>query len=274
MLVMTSANPGGEPLVIGNDEAVRRLAGIADACARPRPRDHRALRRQPGARRARRARLRAPRARLHAARHPPAARRRRPCSRAARLLKNTVCLTRGREAFLSPHIGDLDNGADLRGARRGGGAPHRHPRGRARGLRPRPASGLLLQPLRRGLRRRARPAGHRRPAPPRAHRGGRARSTAARDRSLGLSLDGVGLGTDGTAWGGELLRVDGARFRGSATWARCALPGGDRAAREPWRMAAAVLHALGRGDEIATRFERRRGARRARRCSSAGPTAP
>jgi hydrogenase maturation protein HypF len=77
---------------------------------------------------------------------------------------------------------------------------------------------------------------------------------------IGLALDGMGMGSDGTAWGGEVLWVGGTAQPEIEPWQRLdrlaplAMPGGDMAAREPWRMAAAVLFALGRGAEIEARF--------------------
>lgn len=80
---------------------------------------------------------------------------------------------------------------------------------------------------------------------------------------IGIALDGVGYGTDGKAWGGEVLWVDGGhsahRWRRLAHLHPIALPGGDKAVQEPWRLAAAVLHDSGRSHDIGTRFAPRVG---------------
>lgn len=85
----------------------------------------------------------------------------------------------------------------------------------------------------------------RRPAPPRARRGCLAEH-GEEGPALALVFDGTGYGTDGTLWGGELLRCDLAGFERLAHLEPVPLPGGEAAIREPWRVAAVHLELAGR----------------------------
>ena len=262
ILVMTSANPGGEPLVIGNEEARSRLAGIADALllhdrdivvrcddsvmrvdAEPRsPLDPRAA----VLTFIRRARGYTPRPLRLASAGPPVL-------ALGGHLKNTVCVTRGDEAYVSQHIGGLDNPAtcdmlaevsrhllDILEVRPAAVAHDLHPDF----FTTRHALALAAQW---GAPAIAVQHHH-------AHIAAVMAEHGVAGPVLGLALDGVGLGPDGGAWGGELLRVDAAGYSRLGHLRPLPLPGGDRAAREPWRMAAAALYLLGRGEEIARRF--------------------
>ncbi len=262
LLVMTSANPRGEPLVIGNDEALSRLGQIADALllhdrdivARC---DDSVLRVGPAgaAQFIRRARGYTPR--------PIKLPRAGPSVLATGAwLKNTICITRGDEAFLSPHIGDLDNAATC--AALVDMVSHLcavldvKPQAVAHDMHPDFFSTrIALEYAGAG----SLPASaihavqHHH-----AHIAAVAAEHGVDGPLLGLALDGIGLGDDGAAWGGELLLVDGASFERLGHLAPLAMPGGDAAAREPWRMAASALHRIGRGAQIESRFSARAGA--------------
>lgn len=253
VLVMTSANPGGEPLVTGNAEAVARLGGIADAIV---VHDRDILIRcddsvvRPAAGGAPRF-LRRARGFTPAAIHLPAS---GPAVLAlGAWLKNTACLTRGKQAFLSQHIGDLENAASCLAL--DAAVDHLQavlevrPELLAHDLHPDFYSTRLALRLADSLGVPAVAVQHHH-----AHIAAVLAEHGHQGPALGLALDGVGLGSDGTAWGGELLRIEAQGFARLGHLRPLALPGGDRAAREPWRVAAAVLHQLGRGDEITRRF--------------------
>jgi hydrogenase maturation protein HypF len=253
-LVMTSANPGGEPLVIDNTEAVERLGGIADALL---VHDRDILIRcddsviRPAAQRTRtflrRARGYTPASIRLASAGPPVL-------AVGAYLKNTVCVTRGDEAFVSQHIGSLDNAPtctalcesvrhllDVLEVSPAIVTHDLHPDFYSTRFAARFAAeeGLPLV----GVQHHH------------AHVAAVAAEHGLREPVLGVALDGVGLGDDGGSWGGELLHVDGARSRRIGHLRKIPLAGGDRAAREPWRIAAAVLHMLDRSEEIVRKFD-------------------
>jgi hydrogenase maturation protein HypF len=253
-LVMTSANPGGEPIARGNDEAQARLAGIADAVLMHdrdivTPCDDSVMRIAAGAPRfIRRARGYTPQAiKLASGGASVLA--------LGGFLKNTVCITRGDEAFVSQHIGDLDNAPGCEAleqvVQRLMDLLQITPEVVAHDLHPDFHSTRFAADFARSRGLKSVPVQHHH-----AHIGAVAAEHHIEGPLLGLALDGVGMGSDGGAWGGELLRVDGANCRRIGHLRPLRLPGGDRAAREPWRMAAAALHLLGRGAEIPARFDR------------------
>jgi len=174
-------------------------------------------------------------------------------------LKNTVCVTRGDEAHVSQLIGDLDI-AEARQmlddtVERLCNELNVQPEIVAHDLHPDFYSTQFAQNY---------AAQHSLPLVAVQHHHAHIAALCAEHHIagsiLGLALDGVGLGSDNAPWGGELLRVEGASFERLGHLAPLRMPGGDRAAREPWRMAAAVLFQLGRGEEIAQRFPNQPGA--------------
>ncbi|KPG00840.1 carbamoyltransferase [Rhodopseudomonas sp. AAP120] len=246
VLVATSANLGGDPIV--TDDAERKLTGVADLIV---GHDRDIVVRADDSVTAiidgapsfiRRARGYTPRP-LTLPRAVP------PVLAVGAYLKNTITLTRGSEAFVSQHIGDLATADTVRFFEQTidhlthlvGTAPVAV----AHDLHADFASTRFAETL--GLPLVAVQHHH-------AHVASIAAERGLDAPLLGVVLDGHGAGSDGGAWGGELLRVDGPRFTRLGHLAPLALPGGDAAAREPWRMAAAALHGLGRDSEIATRF--------------------
>ncbi|WP_298371473.1 carbamoyltransferase HypF [Azospirillum sp.] len=267
-LVMTSANPGGEPLVIDNDEARARLGGIADVIVdHDRPIIVRAddsvtrwLAGAPAVLRRGRGRVPEP---IRLAHPVP------PILAVGGHLKTAICVTRGDEAFLSQHIGDLDNAATIGFFEETVG----HllhllgvaPAAVAHDAHPDFPSTRFAERL--GLPIVAVQHHH-------AHLAAVLAEHRVTEPTLGLALDGFGLGPGGESWGGELLRIEGAGFTRLGRLARLAQPGGDVAARQPWRMAAAALARMGRAEEIPARFAAHGPAEGVRRMIERGINAP
>ncbi|AWZ04760.1 carbamoyltransferase HypF [Streptomyces sp. ICC4] len=243
LLVMTSGNLSGEPIVTDDAEALERLAGLADAWLthdRPIhvPCDDSVVRVCDG--------------------EPLTVRRSRgyaplplslPLAVPATLavggdLKNAFCLGEGRRAWLSAHIGDMDDLATQYAFERA-----ERQLESVTGVAPR----LLAADRHPGYRSAqwaGRHAGDRPLVRVQHHHAHIASAMAEHGldgsrRVIGIAFDGTGYGDDGAVWGGEVLLADYAGYSRFAHLAYVPLPGGDAAVRRPYRMALAHLRAAG-----------------------------
>ncbi|MEV5643888.1 carbamoyltransferase HypF [Streptomyces flaveolus] len=247
LLVMTSGNRSGEPIVTDDEEALERLAGLADAWLthdRPIhvPCDDSVVRVCDGEPlMLRRSRGHAP---LPVTLPVPVS----PSLAVGGDLKNVFALAQGDRAWLSAHIGDMD---DLATQRTFGRAERRLET--VTGVHP----SLLVTDTHPGYRSAAwarRHAGGRTVLRVQHHHAHIASVMAERGmpegtRVIGVAFDGTGHGDDGAVWGGEFLLADYDGYHRFAHLAYVPLPGGDAAVRRPYRMALAHLHAAGLGHD-------------------------
>lgn len=236
-LVMTSGNRSEEPIATGNAEALARLAGIADGfllhdreiVARY---DDSVLRPTPaGPQFLRRARGFAP---LPLGLPVPAP---VPLVAVGPHLKNTFTLAAGSRAWVSQHIGDLENFETLEhfreALRRYRGLFRIEPEVAVRDLHPGYLSTREAESL--GLPTVIAVQHHH------AHVAAVLAEHGVEGPAVGVAFDGTGYGEDGTVWGGEFLVADLRGYRRVGHLRPAPLPGGDLAARRPWRAALGYL---------------------------------
>ena len=237
-VVATSGNRSDEPICTGGREALDRLAGIADVFLvhdRPiaRPVDDSVVRVVLGRE------LVFRRARGHAPVPIPVDEPLPPVLAVGAHLKNTIAVATPGGVCLSQHLGDLETAAAADAfARAAADLP------RFVGVEP-VAVACDLHPDYQSTRYAGRCD---MPVIRVQHHHAHVLSCLADNGlhgpALGVAWDGTGLGTDGTAWGGEFLRVTDDGFERLAHLRPFRLPGGDRAAREPRRSALGVLFEL------------------------------
>lgn len=156
-------------------------------------------------------------------------------------LKNTFCLTRDQYAFLSQHIGDMENAqtyeAFERGVRHLSHVFRVQPEVIAHDMHP---NYFTTQYAKRSDMPQIGVQHHH------AHIASCMADNGLDDRRvIGLSFDGTGYGTDSAVWGGEALLASFSDFERFAHLEYLPLPGADSAIRSPWRIAAGYAHALG-----------------------------
>ncbi|WP_432067021.1 carbamoyltransferase HypF [Streptomyces sp. C10-9-1] len=243
LLVMTSGNLAGEPIVTRDREALDRLGGLADAWLthdRPIqvPCDDSVVRVVDGQETVlRRSRGHAPLPVQLPAPVPPSL-------AVGGDLKNTFCLGAGERAWLSAHVGDMDDLGTQRVFERAEATLED-----LTGVRP-TALAADLHPAYRSARWSVRNAAGR-PVTRVQHHHAHVASAMAEhrlppgSRVIGVAFDGTGYGTDGAVWGGEFLIAGYGGFTRHAHLGYVPLPGGDMAVRRPYRMALAHLRAAG-----------------------------
>ncbi|HEX2444819.1 MAG TPA: carbamoyltransferase HypF [Vicinamibacterales bacterium] len=236
-LIMTSGNLAEEPIAYRNGEALDRLSRVADLfLLHDRPivtRCDDSVARVTAGRPIlfRRSRGYVPRA-LPLARPLEV-----PVLGCGALLKNTFCLGRGAEAWLGPHIGDLENIETYRSFEDSIERMERF-----LGIAPEIIAHDLHPEYLSTQYARSRPEAIK--VGVQHHHAHVASAMAEHKLSgpvFGVAYDGTGYGLDGSAWGGELLLAEYDRFERLATFRAIRLAGGDVAIREPWRIALALL---------------------------------
>jgi hydrogenase maturation protein HypF len=237
VLVMTSGNLSDEPIAYKDEDAVQRLASIVDGTLAHNRDIHMrcddtVMRMIAGGEQLfRRSRGYAPEPIVMSFDFPT------PLLACGGHLKNTFCLGKGRQAFISQHIGDLENLETLTSFREGIEHFQRlfdiQPEGVAYDLHPEYlATKYALDtniPQKIGVQHHH------------AHIASVLAEHGLKEPVIGIAADGTGYGTDGAVWGCEIMKADLLGFDRLAHLEYMPLPGGEQAVHQPWRMAAAYL---------------------------------
>ncbi len=260
-LVLTSGNLTDEPLATDDEDALARLAGLADGFLAHdreiRARYDDSVTRVVAGRESvvRRARGYAPEPMPLPVATPV------PLLAVGAELKHTFTLARGTRAHVAPHNGDLEDLATHRAFTDGLAHLSRllalEPEVVAHDLHPEYLSTKYAVAQYPAAKRIAVQHHH-------AHVASCAAEHGITRPFLGVAYDGLGMGDDGTLWGGEVLLADLRGYRRLARFARAPLPGGALAVRRPYRMALGYLfgaEALGEGSAAPGLGRRRRGRR-------------
>jgi len=245
-LVLTSGNVSDEPIAYRDEDALERLHDIADLfLVHDRPihtrTDDSVVRGLTVAGSRRSVVLRRSRGYVPGSLPLPDGGAERPVLACGAELKHTFCVAKGTRAWVSHHIGDLENYETLCAFTEGIEHFERlfavTPEVLAHDLHPEYLSTKYALD-RAGVPLVGVQHHH-------AHLAACLAEHGVTGPAVGAIFDGTGCGSDGTVWGGEILYGDLAEFRRAGTLLPVRLPGGAQAIRQPWRMACAWLSAAG-----------------------------